>query len=277
MADYEPLDLSLLCNVGIEVLPPAAKPLIGEQMLHGLPFLIGSPTENGNSCFVGLGPGLHEGPLRVETGADVLEVVPLEENGRITRARATMGVPRFYASDIPVLIPRGEPALHVGTALLNTISKSDYDLGQLVVRYPVTVDGHEFRLTCVSMGNPHAVAFIDEPVDEVPLHLLGPLVEHHPLFPERVNFHIVNVEGSGRLRARTWERGAGLTLACGTGACAIQATAHLLGLVEDTTQVQMPGGLLTVSWPGAGEVILEGPVEEVFEGEWEGVGGTQTA
>jgi hypothetical protein len=75
MADYEPLELSRLCNVGIEVLPPAAKPLIGEQMLHGLPFLIGSPTENDNSCFVGLGPGLHEGPLRVPVGRTAQSVL----------------------------------------------------------------------------------------------------------------------------------------------------------------------------------------------------------
>ena len=209
-----------------------------------------------------------QGPLRVETGAGVLEVESTAENGRINRARAAMGIPRFHAADIPVLIPEGERGLHRDAELLDTTSIRGLDVGQLVIGYPLKVDGHGFKITCVSMGNPHAVAFLDESVAVVPLHLLGPAVEHHPLFPERVNFHIVNVAGRDRLKARTWERGAGLTLACGTGAGAIHAAAYLLGLVNDTTQVEMPGGVLTLSWPGTGQVTMEGPVEEVFEGEW---------
>ena len=125
------------------------------------------------------------------------------------------------------------------------------------------------------MGNPHAVAFIDEPVERVPLHAVGPLVEHHPMFPQRVNFHVVNVRGRDRLQARTWERGAGLTLACGTGACAIQAAGRLLGLTGERVEIHMPGGVLIVTWPGRGQVYLEGPAEEVFEGEWKGRDGTE--
>ena len=213
-----------------------------------------------------------EGPLRVETEAGVLQVHPLSDNGRINRARVEMGVPRFHAADVPVRIPDGDYGLQVDVRSLNIADalKDELDLGQLVAGYPVDVDGQRFRITCVSMGNPHAVAFIDEPVAQVPLHLLGPSVEHHPLFPERVNFHIVNVEGRGVLKARSWERGAGLTLACGTGACAIHVAAHLLGLVDDTTQVHMPGGVLALTWPGSGQVTMEGPIEEVYEGEWKG-------
>ncbi len=211
-----------------------------------------------------------EGPVRVETESGVLEVTPLADNGRINRARAGMGVPRFHADDIPVRIPEGERGLHADVAQLNISDalKGELDIDRLVVNYPAKVDGRTFKINCVSMGNPHAVAFFVESVDDVPLDMLGPQVEHHPLFPERINFHIVNVEDRGHLKGRTWERGAGLTLACGTGACAIHVVAHLLGLVDDTTLVQMPGGLLTLTWPGYGQVTMEGPVEEVFEGEW---------
>ncbi|MCZ6614660.1 MAG: diaminopimelate epimerase [Chloroflexi bacterium] len=211
-----------------------------------------------------------EGPLRVETGNGILDVMPLSGNGRINRVRVHMGAPRFHAADVPIRLPEGEYGLQMDARSLNITDalKDELDLGQLVAGYPVDVDGQRFRVTGVSMGNPHAVAFIDEPVDQVPLHLLGPVMEHHPLFPERVNFQIVNVEGRGALKARTWERGAGLTLASGTGACAIHAAAHLLGLVDDTTQVHMPGGVLALTWPGSGQVTMEGPAEEVYEGEW---------
>lgn len=208
--------------------------------------------------------------LRVETNAGVLSVEPLSENGHINRARVAMGEPRFHAREIPVLLADEKSALCVEPAQLNIsdVLRDDLDVAQLVVNYPLEVDRHSFKTTCVSMGNPHAVAFFRESVDDVPLHLLGPLVEHHPLFPERVNFQIVNVDDRGHMKARTWERGAGLTLACGTGACAIHSVAHLLGMVDDTTQIQMPGGILTLTWPGSGPVFMEGPVEEVFEGEW---------
>ena len=95
-----------------------------------------------------------------------------------------------------------------------------------------------------------------------------PEIENDPLFPEKVNVNVASVIDREHIRLRVWERGAGLTRACGTGACAIHVVAHLLGLVDDTTQVQMPGGVLTLTWPGYGQVTLEGPVEEVFEGEW---------
>ena len=104
------------------------------------------------------------------------------------------------------------------------------------------------------MGNPHAVAFLDEPVDRFPLHVLGPQVERHPMFPNRVNFEIVNQAGDGRLTARVWERGSGETMACGTGACAIGVASRILGHTGDAVDITLPGGTLNVSWDGRGQV-----------------------
>ena len=227
---------------------------------------------NGIRCFTKYVVERHivpqsEGPLRVETGAGILDVVPFfDGDRRVIRAQATMGEPRFHAEEIPARVPDGEKGLQLD--ITNDQLDINIDIEKVVAGYPVEVDGRMFRITCVSMGNPHAVAFLDESVDQVPLHLLGPLMEHHPMFPRRVNFHIVNMLDRDRLRAKTWERGVGLTLACGTGACAIQAAARLLGLTDDQVEIEMPGGLLAVTWPGHGQVCMEGPVEEVFVGEW---------
>ena len=184
--------------------------------------------------------------VTVETASGVLDVVPLVDGGKLVRARVRMGEPGLRPEEIPVNAPGQERAID----------------------YPLEVDSHKFNITCVSMGNPHAVAFIDERVNDVPLHEIGPLVEYHPMFSQRVNFEIVNVLDSTRIKARVWERGSGLTMACGTGACAIVVAAHLHNYVDDEVTVELPGGELSVTWPGQGDVFLEGPVEEVFEGEW---------
>ena len=185
-------------------------------------------------------------PVTVETLGGDLEVTPAWENGRVGRATVGMGEPRVAVEDIPVIAP--------GHATL--------------MDYPLEIDGETFRIGCVSMGNPHAVAFLDAPVDDVPLHDIGPKIEKHPMFPQRVNFEIVNVIDPGHVKVRVWERGSGLTMACGTGACAVVAIGHLRGLTKGDVTVSLPGGDLTVSWPGHGEVIMEGPIEEVFQGEW---------
>ena len=185
-------------------------------------------------------------PMVVETAAGNLEVTPLWHDGEFARARVSMGLPRLAPHEIPVIA----------------------DAGDSVIDFPITVDGRELKITCVSMGNPHAVAFIDEPVDDVRLDELGPLVEHHPMFPQRVNFEIVNDLGAGRLRTRVWERGSGLTMACGTGACAVAVAARMHGYTEDRSIVELPGGDLTIEWPGEGPVVMEGPVSRVFDGEW---------
>ena len=120
------------------------------------------------------------------------------------------------------------------------------------------------------MGNPHAVTFIDIDVDDYPLHEIGPIVESHSMFPNKVNFEIVNVLSRHRLKVRVWERGSGLTQACGTGACAVVVAARLKGLVSDNVTIDLPGGSLDIQWTGDGDVIMEGPVEESFDGDWRG-------
>ena len=189
---------------------------------------------------------LDTSPISVETLAGVVRVTPLWNGNKMSRASVSMGEPRLSAGDIPV---------HAAGL-------------DIVMDYPLQIGGRCLRLSCVSMGNPHAVAFVDEPVDEVALHELGPLVEHHSMFPRRVNFEIANVIDSARIRARVWERGSGLTMACGTGACAIAVAARLHDFIGDEATIALPGGELVVTWPGKGEVVLEGPVEDVFEGEW---------
>lgn len=204
--------------------------------------------------------------LRVETGAGVLAVSPRWTDGRVTGAQVDMGAPVLRAVDVPVdparLGPSNAEALDRG--LVEALGLRPEEL---VFDAPVAVGGASFGVTAVSMGNPHAIAFVDEPVESVELDRLGPLVELHPAFPERVNFSIVNVRDRSHLVSRTWERGSGLTLACGTGASALAAAARLHGFVDDTVEVRVPGGRLTITWPGRGPVLLEGDAVEVFSGD----------
>ncbi len=216
----------------------------------------GEMCGNGIRCFAkyaidrGLASPASHG-LEVETLAGVRTVVPIYDGDRIVSARVAMGKPLLDPDDIPVSL---DPP-------------SGYPRG-LVSGYPLAVDGMNLSLAFVSMGNPHAVTFLEQPVGEFPLHTIGPMVEHHSMFPNRVNFETVNVTGPGKLTARVWERGSGETLACGTGACAIAVAARLLGLADGKVDITLPGGTLTVDWDGEGEVYLEGPAEEVFTGEW---------
>ena len=162
-----------------------------------------------------------------------------------------------------IQVDMGEPIFKAGLIPVKTNR-------DMVIDHPLNVDGRQLSLTCLSMGNPHAVAFIDEKVGEFPLEVLGPGVEHHPFFPKRVNFEIANVIGKNKIRARVWERGAGETLSCGTGACAIAVAARLHKLCGKKVNIALPGGTLTIDWDGKGEVKLTGPAEEVYNGEWPG-------
>ena len=121
----------------------------------------------------------------------------------------------------------------------------------------------------VSMGNPHAISFIETDVFDYPLTSIGPLVENNKLFLNRTNFEIVNVRDRSNLTVRVWERGVGETLACGSGACAVVAAAHTRGFVDSLVNVELPGGTLKIEWGGEGEIVLTGPVAKVFEGSWE--------
>lgn len=130
---------------------------------------------------------------------------------------------------------------------------------------PVGWDGLD-RPAAVSMGNPHVVFFVAD-CDSVPLERLGPLIETDPLFPERVNVNVATMAGPGRIRLRVWERGAGLTLACGSGACATFAAARRRRLVGDAAVVALPGGELQLGWSAAGTIMMTGPVATSFTGE----------
>ena len=192
--------------------------------------------------------------LTVDTLAGIRTVVPIydpENNGKVTGARVAMGLPRLNPKDVPVNL---DPSMDTSNGP--------------VLKYPIHPGDFRLYLAFVSMGNPHAITYIDQPVEEFPLDKIGPMIEGHPIFPRKVNFEIVNRIDSGHLNARVWERGSGETMACGTGACAIAVASRLQGLVDDRVDISLPGGTLTIEWDGVGEVFLEGPAEEVFSGEW---------
>jgi diaminopimelate epimerase len=187
------------------------------------------------------------GRIDVETLAGVLAAQTFGDGQVVERVRVSMGVPRFAPADIPLLVEAEPPILDL----------------------PLEVAGHALRLTCLSLGNPHAVHFLDGSVAAFPLEEVGPLVEHHPLFPQRVNFEVAQVLPGDRIEARVWERGAGATLACGSGASAVLLAARLHSLAGHTVDITLPGGTLRIKWDGRGEVYLTGPAERVFAGEWE--------
>jgi diaminopimelate epimerase len=188
----------------------------------------------------------HGDRLHVETIAGDIRLTLVQAGGSVIGATVDMGPPRFVPSEIPVAVEAPPPVLDL----------------------PVPVDSAAYPVTCVSMGNPHAVHFIDSSVGAFPLREVGPRIEHHPLFPARVNFEVAQVLDRGHIQSRTWERGVGETQACGTGACAIMVSARLHGWVDDVVEVNEPGGVLTLRWDGTGNVILTGPAAFVYRGEW---------
>jgi diaminopimelate epimerase len=191
--------------------------------------------------------------VTIETMVGIRQAKVKIENGKLAGVQVAMGKPKFLAEEIPVSIrPTKEDPIGI-LPLLN---------------YPVTVLGRTMRLYFVNMGNPHAVFFIKEPVEEFPLTQIGPDVEHHKIFPNRVNFEVARVKSSDEIEARVWERGAGETLACGTGACAITVASKLLGYINDKVNIKLPGGVLNVAWDGEHDVMLGGPTEIVFTGVW---------
>jgi diaminopimelate epimerase len=138
--------------------------------------------------------------------------------------------------------------------------------GDPVVDAPIVVGGRPLCVTCVSMGNPHCIMFVDKLSDELVLGL-GPKLETDPRFPQRVNAEFVQVISPGEVRLRVWERGSGETLACGTGACAVCVAGALTGRTARQVLAHLPGGDLELDWAGDGHVYLAGPAVEVFQGE----------
>jgi diaminopimelate epimerase len=184
--------------------------------------------------------------LDIETGAGVMRVHIATDAGKVVRVREGMGAPRLDPREIPVAIDAPPP----------------------ITNFDLQVEGRRIPATFVSMGNPHAVHFQESPVTDYPLDRIGPLVEHLPIFPNRTNFEVVCVLDRARAEMRVWERGVGETLSCGSGASAVMVAARLLDLVDGAVQLRVPGGVLDLEWDGEGEVILTGPVEEVFRGAW---------
>ena len=187
--------------------------------------------------------------VTIETGRGVLTLDLEVSEGTVRRVRVNMGVPILQGSDIPTRLP-GDPPIDA----------------------PLVVEGAEFRVTAVSMGNPHAVVFLDGDEDGAALtRTVGPGIERHPSFPRRVNVHFVRVIGPGEVRMWTWERGSGVTLACGTGACAVCVAGVLTGRTGRSVLAHLPGGDLDLAWPeDSGPVFMTGPATEVFTGEWPG-------
>jgi diaminopimelate epimerase len=188
--------------------------------------------------------------ILVETVAGMRKVQIYRARGKLTKIQAGMGKPKLGAKDIPVVI---EPGLVDIKPMLS---------------YSITIGSKELLLNFVSMGNPHAIYFGQHPVSDFPLFQLGPEIEQHKIFPNRVNFEVANVISRRQIEARVWERGVGETLACGTGACAVAVAAQLLGYIDNKVEIKLPGGILDVEWDRVGEVLLGGPTEIVFTGEW---------
>jgi len=183
--------------------------------------------------------------VRVETRAGLREVRLIREDGRIVRGSVAMGRPILVPAEIPVRVPADR-----------------------AVDVPFEIAGRSLVMTCVSMGNPHVVFYVDD-VAAWPLETLGPEIERHAMFPRRINVHVVEILRTDEVRMRTWERGSGLTLACGTGASAVGVAGVLTGRTARQLRVHVPGGDLEVEWPGdEAEVVLTGPIREVFTGEW---------
>jgi diaminopimelate epimerase len=182
--------------------------------------------------------------LAVETGAGVKHLALTVDQGRVTQVRVNMGTPRLERSEIPMLGPAGR-----------------------VVSEPLEVDGRAVAITAVSMGNPHAVVRIEGHPADFPVTELGPKLETHPVFPARANIEFVQIVSRGEIRQRTWERGAGETLACGTGASAVAVACALNGWTERQVLIHLTGGDLEIDWANDGQVYMTGPAVEVFSGE----------
>ena len=184
--------------------------------------------------------------ISVETKSGIKYLDLTVENGKVSTVKVNMGAPILRAADIPVLC----------------------DTEQMIDQ-PVTVDGKEWKMTCVSMGNPHAITYIED-VKNLDIEKIGPKFENHPIFPDRVNTEFVKVIDRKTVEMRVWERGSGETLACGTGACATAVACILNGLTEDEVTVKLLGGDLTIFWDRKENLVyMTGSATTVFDGDIE--------
>ncbi len=185
---------------------------------------------------------------RIETGAGILtlDMKPNHHN-KIELVTVDMGEPILEPERIPIVWKDSKP----------------------VLEEEVSIQGKNYQISSVSMGNPHCILFVPDN-QSYPVAEVGPLIENHlELFPRRVNVEFVTILGKDHLSQRTWERGAGETLACGTGACAVAVVSHLTGRTGRSVQVDLPGGTLWIEWKKNGHIFMTGPANTTFEGEIE--------
>ena len=182
--------------------------------------------------------------LRIATKSGLKELNLTVENGKVSLVRVNMGSPILEASKIPVVSDQSQ-----------------------AVNQPIKVNGHTYYFTGVSMGNPHAVVYLDD-VDNLDIEKIGPAFEKHPVFPDRVNTEFVKVIDRKTLKMRVWERGSGETLACGTGACAVAVSSILNNLTGEEVTVKLLGGDLKIHWDRLENLVyMTGPATTVFDGE----------
>ena len=183
--------------------------------------------------------------VSIETLAGIKQLELIVKDQKVAEVCVDMGKPEFAAEKIPVISDT--------TGVINS---------------PLTVNGKEYRVTCVSVGNPHCVVFLKEDIREMDLKEIGPFFENHKNFPERINTEFINVLDEKTLRMRVWERGSGETMACGTGACAAVAAAVVNGFAKEDVTVHLLGGDLTINWDRKEDrIYMTGEATEVFEGE----------
>lgn len=183
--------------------------------------------------------------LETLAGIKVLHLKVVD--GKVESVRVDMGVPKTACENVPCLLGSG-----------------------VVRRAKIQALGREFEITPVNTGNPHGVIFLDEPVEEFDIYTYGPELEKHPAFPKKANIEFVNVLARDRLRMRVWERGSGVTLACGTGSCAVLVAANLCGLADRRATIVLDGGELIDEWDEqSGHIFMTGPATHVFDGEYD--------
>lgn len=188
--------------------------------------------------------------LRVETLAGIAQA----RRAGPGQVCVQMGPPRLAAADVPTTL--GAPEGHGAGPLLDV---------------PLTVEGRGLQISALSMGNPHCIVFVPD-VEQAPVSQLGPAIEHHPAFPQRTNVAFAELQSRARVRQRTWERGVGETLACGSAACAVAVAGVLRGVLDEAVEIALPGGALHIAWPHSAEgpeasVQMTGPAHTAFRGE----------
>ncbi len=206
-------------------------------------------------------------PMRVETGRGVLELRLELEEGRVERVTVDMGEPILDLAKIPVDHTHVVPGIEPHSYKLRFSDRTDPTLAK---SRPLAETAPPISATFVSMGNPHAVIFVSD-IQSPNIAYLGPLVERHIAFPKRINAHWVQVIGRDEVIMRTWERGSGITQACGTGACAVCVAGALMGKTDRRILAHLPGGDMVLDWRESDNAVaMTGPATEVFSGEYDG-------